>query len=337
MRNHTWLAVLCTTLFLVSSVHAQFTPGHIFVSVQHSEPCRIDFPEVIVEIDPTTGDMSIFADFDDGLCNATGLRFTPDGRRLLLLNYRRSGIGGWIQAFNPDGTSEVFLDGSDGIARPSGKNGLAFDAVGDLYVVDSGTSKIMRFPESTGPGVVFADGTDGIIGRGALDFAPNGDLFYASEPAETIIRINPDGVASVFDPDAPINIHTMAMDRAGNMFIGVGGGAILRYDNTDPTTLRFLATGFNQGAMALVVSPHQSVVYFAERDGKVYSVDAKDGTTTLLATMSELPFAIGSLHPTGMAVYAPYVIPAVSPWGVVAMGVLLLSSGIVVLRRRVRS
>lgn len=315
-----------------------FTSGHIFVSVQHPEPCRIDFPEAIVEIDPTTGDMSVFADFDDGICNVTGLRFTPDGRRLLLLNYGRSGTLGWIQAFNPDGTSEVILDVSDGISRPAGVNGLAFDTDGNLYVADSGASKILRFPGGAGPGIVFADAADGIVGQGALDFAPNGDLFYASDPANTIIRINPDGVAFVFDPDAPTNTHTMAIDRAGNIFIGLGGGAILRYDNGDPNTLRLLATGFTQGAMALAVSPDQSVVYFAEHiDGKIYSVDAEDGTTTLLANMSELPFAIGSLHPTGMAVYVPNVIPAVSPWGIVAMVVLLLFSGVVVLRRHTRT
>ena len=336
MRSRTPFAVLFMTPYLVSGAYAQFTPGHIFVAVQHQEPCRVDFPEVIVEIDPDTGDMSVFADFDDGICSITGLRFTPDNRRLLALNAGpSSGGSGWIQAFNSDGTSEVILDWTDGLGRPFGVNGLAFDATGDLYVADPPFRTIWRFPGGIGPGVVFADAADGISTRLAgLDFAPNGDLFYGTDADNSILRINPDGVAFVFDPDAPRPASAMAIDRAGNIFIGHGGGFIFRYDNGAPNSLRVLASGFLPGALALAVSPDQSVVYFAEQEGKVYSVDAEDGTTTLLADMSDLPFAVSSLHPLGMAVYTPNVIPAVSPWGIVAMIVLLLFGGIVVLRRR---
>ena len=331
MTRHV-LVIAAFALLVAPAARGQdsFTPGHIFVSVLEPEPCDqgLNGREAIIEIDPTTGEMSIFADSDDGICIVTGLRFTPDGSRLLLLNggHLFPFDKGWIQAFKPDGTSEVILDGSDGLARPVGSNGLAFDSRGDLYVVQNQVSAILRFPADGGPGTVFADASDGIRVRGALDFAPNGDLFYASDPANTIIRVNPDGVGSVFDPEAPTNTHTMAIDRAGNIFIGVGGGAILRYDHGDPNRLRFLATGFNQGAMALAVSPDQSAVYFAENLGKVYSVDAEDGTTTLLVDMSELPFT-DTLHPHGMAVFdppPPEPIPTVNHWGVISLALAIL-------------
>ena len=323
MRSRTPFAVLCMPFFLVSGAHAQFTPGHIFVSVQSSEPCRAEFAEAIFEIDPTTGDVSIFADRDDGICGVNGLRFTPDGTRLLTLNSGPSGGGSSsIRAFNPDGTSEVILDGSDGISSPLGVNGLAFDKAGDLYVVNAGNHRIMRFPGGVGPGVVFADVTDGISRPGALDFAPNGDLFYASDSDNPILRISPDGVASIFDSDAPRPLSSLAIDRAGNLFVGHRGGYIFRYDNGVPNSLRALASGFDQGAMPLAVSPDQSVIYFAEKHGKVYRVDAEDGTTTLLADMSVFPLFFDIIAPLGMAVFAPpppEPIPAVSHWGVIAL------------------
>ena len=138
MRSRTPLAVLCTTLLLVSGASAQFTPGHIFVAVHQGESC-LHGEDGIIEIDPTTGQWSIFADGADGICDISGLRFTPDNRRLLCLNADSPGTNlGSILAFSPDGTHEVILDGSDGLGTPTGGNGLAFDADGNLYVVDSG-------------------------------------------------------------------------------------------------------------------------------------------------------------------------------------------------------
>ena len=76
-------------------------------------------------------------------------------------------------------------------------------------------------------------------------------------------------------------------------------------------------------------------MYLADQTLKVYAIDVNDGTTTVVSDLSGA-IALGHL-PHGIAVYAPSVIPAVSPWGIVATGALLLSSAIVVLRRRVRT
>ena len=340
MRSRTPFAVLCMTPFLVSSVHAQFTPGHIFVSIQESEACNFS-EDAIIEIDPSTGQWSIFADSADGICMTNGLRFTPDNGRLLCLNYNSPGtVSGSIIAFSPDGTPEVILDGSDGLASPSGGNGLAFDADGNLYVVDAAFFTVHQFPADGGSASVFADSGDGITGTGALDFAPNGDLFYIGRDAAGVIRITPEGVGSVFDL-LPQGI-SLVFDRRGNLFVTAHanelGTTLYRYDNGDPSTRRILADGFdgfkNHGPITL--SPDETKVYLVDQTFKVYAIDVNDGTTSVVADFSDFPFTFGII-PHGIAVYAPSVIPAVSPWGVAVTGALLLSSGIVVLRRRVRT
>jgi len=190
-------AVAITATHGLGQPDISFRAGHIYLSISESEPCDQGGMgrEWIVEINPWTGARTIFADSDDGICAISGLIFSRDGRRLLLINSGHVSPfdGGWIQSFSPDGTSEIILDETDGFLRPRGSNGIAFDRNGDLFVVSASDSKIIRFPKGQGPGIVFADSSDGIVGRGGLAFAPNGDLFYGSGATNKILRITPTG------------------------------------------------------------------------------------------------------------------------------------------------
>ncbi len=314
-----------------------FTPGHVFVSITSPDPCDFGGSEGIAEIDPVTGAISLFADSDDGLCLVNGLRFTPDGSQLYALNLGHllpEFDGGWVQAFNPDGTSEVVLDASDGIFGPNGANGLAFDAHGNLYVVNAEVGTILKFPADGGPATVFADLTDGLAGRGALDFAPNGDLFYCGDFAGAIIRITPEGESSVFDTlPAP---SSLVFDAHGNLFVGAGqagvGTTFYRYDNGDPNSRRILAQGFKGQSgvpSPVALSADGSVLYVVQANGFLFAIDAEDGTTTLVATIGSV---LGG-RPHGIAVYAPEPIPATSEWGILLMTLLLLTGGTLLLSR----
>ncbi len=286
-----------------------FVRGHIFVAISRSEPCDFGGREWIVEIDPDSGAWSIFADSDDGLCVVTGLRFTPDGSRLLAASGGHISPvfdGGWIQAFNPDGSSEIILDASDGLFAPVGSNCLAFDRVGDLYVVSAENSRILRFPHDGSPATVFADSGDGIDGRGSLDFSPSGDLFYATNFGGVTLRINPAGQASVFE--RPGGFTTIAIDVRGNLF-AAGGSTVFRYDgpDPDPRTRRLLTNEFNSCCdAAIALSPDGQTVYFAGTPGRVYAIDPDTGASSLIADFGELlADGGGGGGPTGATVYAP--------------------------------
>ena len=114
----TIFAVLTAFVLLPgNSLGAQFVRGHIYVSVSEGEGCDLGGREWIVEIDPATGDWSVFADsfLDEGICDVSGLRFTPDGTRLLALNsghYLKFIDGGWVTSYRADGTGEIILDAS---------------------------------------------------------------------------------------------------------------------------------------------------------------------------------------------------------------------------------
>lgn len=303
-----WAAVLL--LCGCATARAEFQRGFIYISSHGGKACTsFGGPAGIVEVNPATGQGRTFAhsDTDPNFCRGGGLRFTPDGSRLLMLDmgYNR------ILAFDGDGDSEVYLDGSDGLVGPSGQNGLAFDRRGDLFV-KSFTSSIRRFPADGSPFSIFANQDDGVsAGGGALDFAPNGDLFFGSDASTAfgILRFSPDGMAFPFDAFPPGSIRSLAVSRLGKVFAIGGGGIIYRYDMNDPASRVVLATGFTLfGGVprVLSVSSDGSTVYYCDYGTEdLYRIDAQTGETDLLANIPA--FADWFWLPTGMAVYAPRV------------------------------
>ena len=301
----------------------EFIPGHVYVTLRELEACKVGL-EWIVEVDPATGETSIFADsVSDGLCRANGLTFTPDGSFLRLANRGRSnGTFGWISEFDADGSGMIVLDQSDGLGGPEGWNCVTYDTSDNFYVVD--IYGILRFPADGGPAKVFADYRDGVFGLGALAFAPNGDLFFTSENVEAIMRITPDGEASVFDilsPETGEGVpHNLAFDSKGNLFavtrshIAPGNHlvyAIYRYDNAESHSRRLLAEGFFEPGYfptAIAVSPDDTHPYFGVGDweapvGYLYGVDPNDGTSIILADFSVVPSFYTEV--AGIAVYDP--------------------------------
>ncbi|MCH9033157.1 MAG: hypothetical protein IID42_01470 [Planctomycetes bacterium] len=306
MKTKRMALTVCMALVFGSGARGedQFTPGNIFVSGVIGEGCNFGGDDIIVEIHPITGPFNRVASREGGLCTVSGLRFTPEGDRLLALN---AGHSGFILSIAPDESNSVLLDASDGLNRPFGANGLAFDAAGDLYVLNTGDSTILRFPAGGGPGTVFADFNDGILGRGALDFAPNGDLFYCGDLAGAVIRITPEGESSVFD-DTVLFPSSLVFDLHGNLFVvgaSLEGRTIYRYEGRDPNARSVVANGFLGVAgvpSPLAVSPDGSELYLFEISGIIYGIDAEDGTRRIIGDLTDFHlFAT----PTGITVYTP--------------------------------
>ena len=303
MRRRPYIfAILLVLGYGSGQVLAQFVPGHVFVSVRYSEGCFNAEFEGILEFDPDTGEANVFADPDDGLCFPSGLTFTPLGDRLLVSNF---GLYfedlGWVQSFGPDGTNVTVLDGTDGLANPSGYNNIAYDSQGNLYVVTGDNWYIMRFtPEGTSE--VFADADDGVVFQGSIAAAPNGDVFFCSHRTGEVIRITPDGVGTLFDvpPPTPFSI---AVDRRGNLYVGAAGSQIYFYGGAVSANREVLASGY--ALRAMVVAPDQSRLYVAASHSKgptlmgLYAIDLSDGSTQLLAGSSDG-------IPSGIAVHVDY-------------------------------
>jgi len=142
-------AVLFTACWpAVSSAEPEFTFGHIYLSIIDLEGCGMGYIDKLLDIDPGTGEFTIFADSESTpVCYPTGLAFTPDWKDLLSTNESNDDTG-YVLSFGPDGAWSILYDQDDVVSLPYGSNCLAFDEAGWLYLLNIGTNSIiLDFPD----------------------------------------------------------------------------------------------------------------------------------------------------------------------------------------------
>ncbi len=282
----------------VAPVRAEFKYGHIYVSASDNDWCTVKGgPAAIIEIDPDTGEMTVFAHSDDHpFCGPGGLRFTPDGSRLLLSEV----VLGRIIAFDGDGNSEILIPS---IFAPLG---IAFDAGDDMYV-SVGNSQVLRYPATGGSPTVFANHEDGLFSVGVVDFSPNGDLFWAGHAEDFIIRLTPDGVGFPFDNPFGTK-RALALDRPGNLYVSLSLAGCIRYDGgVQSATVELIPPGV-ASIRAFAFSPDHGVLYGANWTGQIYAIDPIKGGLVMIANVREVPiWAQSFVSGSGMAVHVPVI------------------------------
>jgi streptogramin lyase len=156
------------------------------------------------------------------LNNPTALAFDHSGNLFVADHAAQT-----IFKLNPDGTRSVFVTG----VRLSDGNGLAFDAVDNLFVLSpSGEyhvgGTILKFsPDGTRS--TFATGV-GLPYSLAID--PSDNLFVSDWDTGSIYKLTPKGEKSTF-ATTEIAAKILACDQAGNLFAGVPlKHSIFRYE-----------------------------------------------------------------------------------------------------------
>jgi sugar lactone lactonase YvrE len=183
---------------------------------------------------------------------------------------------------------------------PGGFDILDYDAQGNFYVVNTGASNILKYPNGVGPPIIFADIFDGVSGAGEIAVAPNGDVYttgIAPGNQYTILRFSPEGIGEVFDTIA-VSPDDLEIDSDGNLYLLSGG--LLRYTAGDPDSQQLIAGPLGgAGATSMVLAPDEQSMYVAFF-GQLHSVDL---TTAVVTTLT--PQISGFVFGNGIAVYVP--------------------------------
>ena len=139
-----------------------------------------------------------------------------------------------IFRYTPAGARTTF---AAGLNQPTG---LAFDNKGNLYVAQSGSGIITRYPLDFGTGSLFFGGLNSPTG---LAFDGEGNLFVADEFTNSIFKLTQGGGKTTFA--SGLNGPTgLVFDRNGNLFVAnTNGNAILRF--TPDGTRTTFASGLN--------------------------------------------------------------------------------------------
>jgi 6-phosphogluconolactonase (cycloisomerase 2 family) len=167
--------------------------------------------------DSTTGALTFVAVYKDeidgvqGICGASAIAFSPDGRHLYATGY----YGDTLAVFNRDSTTgqltfvEAHADDAAGVDGLGGAYGIAVSAEGNhLYVAGEFDDAVALFARDSTTGRLtfveaFIDGTNGLDGlAGASDIAisPNGNHLYITgwfdDTVVTLSRDNGTGLLS---------------------------------------------------------------------------------------------------------------------------------------------
>ena len=262
----------------------RFIPGYIYIRERADDGCIAPTHlDRIWEVNPGTREVRLFVEMTKCLA-ITSLVFTPDGTRLRA-GFRQDDT---IRDFDVNGNDEIVFDPSDGIGNPWPSNGMAYDAAGNFYVVNSSSATILRFPADGGPGEVFADRDDGVGDNGTIAFAPDGDMYYAVQYGvfDSMLRITPKGTASTFDRYGPnLSPVTLAIDESENLYVGLDMGEILQYRVGDASSREVLAPrGFFGGTYVITLTLDERYLLVASQC-ILQRVHIATGTVELVADL----------------------------------------------------
>jgi len=238
----------------VAPARAQFVPGHVFLPRPTTSLCETDIfgvpydEEYIYEINPEDGSTRLFATIPRELCgNISGMVFSPDGRRLRVASEFLAAI----LEFDPQGNLSIPLYWVDGISSVNGPNCIAYDDDGNFYVANYGASNVLMFPAEGGPAEVLDEyDPNDVVNHVAtplnLAVAPDGTVYVLDYWLTTLVRITPQGQASLWDIYTGHNatLWTITVDEVGTVFLretdGSGGSGFYRYFQGAPNREPFV-------------------------------------------------------------------------------------------------
>ncbi len=238
-----------------------------------------------------------FSDLDSAAIDRDGNIFISDPVANVV---RRIGQDGVITRFAGNGARGPGGDGGAALlAQLNSPSGIALDAAGNLYIVDTGNGKIRRVTADGATISTFASGVG--PGRGiAVD--SGGNVFLAVPPAHALLRITPTGQIGVYAGDPGVagfrgdggspaaarlsNPVDLFIDRRNQLFIADSGNHRIRRvtDGVITTIAGSGAYGFQgDGPDATKLAFASPAAVAADEAGNVYVADTENNRLRMIA------------------------------------------------------
>ena len=192
------------------------------------------------------------------LSNGNGLAFDAADNLFVLSPSGEYHVGGTILKFSPDGTRSTF---ATGVGLPYS---LSIDSSGNLFVSDWDTGSIYKLTPK-GEKTTFA--TTEIAAK-ILACDQAGNLFAGVPLKHSIFKYEPGGARSDFATG--ITTYALAVDKAGNVYVG----------DTGNTIFKFTPTGAKSDFAAVTTSPRSFAI---DASGNLFVVESFSGAISKFA------------------------------------------------------
>jgi len=192
------------------------------------------------------------------LSDGNGLAFDAANNLFVLSPSGKYHVGGTILKFSPDGTQSTF---ATGVGLPYS---LAIDPSGNLFVSDWDTGSIYKLTPK-GEKSTFA--TTEIAAK-ILACDQAGNLFAGVPLKHSIFKYEPGGVRSDFATG--IIVSALAIDKAGNVYVG----------DTGNTIFKFRSTGAKSDFAKVTTSPRS---FALDASGNLFAVESFSGAISKFA------------------------------------------------------
>ncbi|MHC4990068.1 MAG: SMP-30/gluconolactonase/LRE family protein [Planctomycetota bacterium] len=207
------------------------------------------FNDTVIKYDAETGEFrSVFAE-GDGLDNAIGMDFGPDGHL-----YVATGDAPSVLKF--DGNSGAFLEAfvvndpdtpTDETGGLAGPRGLIFGPDGDLYVSSGISDQVLAYDGQSGAFVRVAAEGGGLNGPIGLDFGPDGNLYVAGGLSNAVHKYDGrTGLSMGVFANATqlVNATGLLFGPDGALYVASGTNSlVMRFDGATGDSMGVFASG----------------------------------------------------------------------------------------------
>jgi len=229
----------------------------------------------------------------------------PNGNIYTSMQSSSISNNGCIQITNSSGVSSLYLQfNTPAIPGPNPfgsfqyPTGLSIDTTGNLYFLVFGNNNVYKINDINNPSTslqLYSEiSPSGLSAPYDMKFDSNDNLYVSStNPPYYVVKVASDGTKSVLI-DLTEASYGVAVDNNNNLYVGLSGGKILKYDlTTNLLTNPFITLSDGGTVYGIAYNSYTNSLFANTSTTNIYSISLNTITASLLVSNSGITGGLG--------------------------------------------